>query len=676
VDLSEIHRATAAGLAPLKVNPPERMAIWGSKHFYLSSESSQVEQRWSPWPFQSFIMDCMGSDEVEEFALAKAARVGYTKILLCAIAYFAVKRRNQIIYQPTDDDSDEFVKTEFEPVAADMPALKAVFPSFMAKHKDNTLRQKRMLGCMLHFRGGTAAKNYRRLTAGVVNMDEITQFPSNVDGQGSPVRLAKKRLEGATFPKFNNGSTCGILGYCLISMLVEASDEVFTPQIPCPHCGEFHPLTFGGRDESHGFKWQSYVDEHGADRLHVTHLCPHCAAHYTQQEYFSVWKRTEWRSERGLRATPDFKFQRIADGAYVPTPKRIGARGLWTAYSEQATWESIAEEYIAAARKQKQGDDSLMRSFVNLTAGRPFEIKSTQADAHALATRAEDYALRTVPMGALRITAGVDIQDNRFHVCVWAFGRGEEMWLIDRVVFSANPADERDWEKLALYLFETTFTHAAGTKLKIEATAVDTGGHFTHEVYRFCAKYSARRVYAIRGDTKYGMPIKGKGTSVDVNYKGKVAKKGVKLHHVGTDTAKDLMYSRLQLRQAGPGFVHFPKFEDLNDFLDQLTAEKRIPKRTARGEQWVWDCPAGKRNEDCDATNYALFAAHSLDINKFSDRMWDKYEALVQPPTGELFDQIPAAQTQPVSEQIAAKPVVSKPQTNNEFASDAWLSRM
>ena len=157
MDLSEIKRAVAAGLEPLRVEIPLRCSEWAERHFYLSGESSYVEMHWHAYPFQRAILDCMGHDGIPSVNLRKSARVGYTKMLLATIGYFAEhKRRNQAVWQPTDDDSDDFCKTELEPMLRDVKVMQRVFPEFLAKNKSNTLRQKQFLGCMLHLRGGKA----------------------------------------------------------------------------------------------------------------------------------------------------------------------------------------------------------------------------------------------------------------------------------------------------------------------------------------------------------------------------------------------------------------------------------------------------------------------------------------------------------------------------------------
>ena len=215
MDLSEITHLEKAvakdhlarGLSAFGVPAPMSLAEWAARHFYLSAESSYVEQQWRAWPFQRAIMACISNDDIQEIDWPKAARVGNTKIMLAAIGYFAEhKRRNQAIWQPTDDDRDEFVKTELDPMLRDVAAMQRVFPAYLARHKDNTLQQKKFLGSMLHLRGGKAAKNYRRISVDVAYIDEADAFDNDIEKEGDPVSLAAKRIEGATFPKLVIGS--------------------------------------------------------------------------------------------------------------------------------------------------------------------------------------------------------------------------------------------------------------------------------------------------------------------------------------------------------------------------------------------------------------------------------------------------------------------------------------
>ncbi|MEG2961903.1 MAG: phage terminase large subunit family protein, partial [Janthinobacterium sp.] len=279
----ELSACLTRGLSTFGVPEPMTLDEWAGKHFYLSKESSYVEQAWEAWPFQRAIMACISNNDIAEVDFMKSARVGYTKMLLAAIAYFIEhKRRNQALWQPTDGDSDEFVKTELEPMLRDVKVMRKAFPAHMSRHKDNTLQQKKFLGCMLHTRGGKAARSYRRISVDNALMDELDAFDSDVEKEGDPVTLAAKRVEGATFPKLVAGSTPGLKGFSLIEARAILADVRVQFAFPCPDCGEFHPLAWGGKDETTGFKW--LTNDPGS----VRHLCPHCGSMIDQGQFLAA----------------------------------------------------------------------------------------------------------------------------------------------------------------------------------------------------------------------------------------------------------------------------------------------------------------------------------------------------------------------------------------------------
>jgi phage terminase large subunit GpA-like protein len=647
MDMTEIQKAIRQGLRSLEAPEPMRLSQWAAKHFYLSAESSYVEGAWNAYPFQPAIMDAFSNDDIEEVVVRKSARVGYTKMLLAKIAYNAHhKRRNQAVWQPTDDDADEFVKVEVDTMLRDVKVMQDVFPRGRGKDKRDTLSGKVFLGSRLYIKGGKAARSYRRISIDEGILDELDGFDLDIEKEGSPDKLAGKRVEGAVFPKLIMGSTPKLKGFSRIEAREAQCDLRFRFHVPCPSCGERHSVEWGGKDKRYGFKWIN------KDPTTVGHVCPHCGVLYGQADYLRVWQLGRWIAEDGTWIDEESRF-RNADGDLVPPPRAI-AFYVWTAYSPQATWEQIVRDYLSAVVKARAGDTSELKTFINTTLGETWQEEVEQTEADTLKQRAEKYVLRTVPRGGLILTAGVDVQSNRFECTVWAHGRGEEMWLVDYHIIDANPADEREWEdKLDPYL-QLTFRHQGGQHLSIEATSIDTGGHFTHQAYNFCRARARRKVYAVKGDSRQGQPVKGRSSLQDVNHKGQVIKRGVKLWMVGTDTAKDLIHGRLQVTQPGPGYVHFPAGLP-DEFYEQLTAEVRVLQKTATGEQYRW-VKRRQRNEVLDCTVYAMFGAHSLDLHRYTDKMWAKLEAAVNPPIADLFDQ-PLLEPAPTADEPLQKTV-------------------
>ena len=82
---------------------------------------------------------------------------------------------------------------------------------------------------------------------------------------------------------------------------------------------------------------------------------------------------------------------------------------------------------------------------------------------------------------------------------------------------------------------------------------------------------------------------------------------------MGTDTAKELLFARLKINEAGPGYCHFP-LEREEEYFKMLTAEKKVlryfkgrPKR-----EWI---KTRQRNEALDCRVYAMAALQVMGIN-------------------------------------------------------------
>jgi phage terminase large subunit GpA-like protein len=610
------------GVAAFAMPPHLTLDEWARKYFYLSRESSYIEQRWSAWGFQRGIMSAISNDDVEEIDVIKSARVGYTKILVAATAYFAQhKKRNQAIWQPTDEDAEEFSKTEINPMLRDVEVMREIFPSYNSRDKDNTLSQKRFIGSMLYIKGGTAAKNYRRISVDVVYLDELDAFDADIESEGSAVALSNKRTEGASFPKRIRGSTPKLKHFSQIEDCAKTADAFFRYHIACPHCGEYHALTWGGKDAKDGFKF------HDRDPATTRHLCPHCGVLIEQHEYLAVADAGKWFTDDGRSLDNEGNFF-DADGKPMEAPRHV-AFHVWTAYSPNVTWASITREFFAAYEQMQVGDSTKMQAFTNTTLGETWDGASQSTDAVEIIQRAEPYKLGIAPVGVLVLLAGIDTQDDRLECSVWGYGRGCESWLVDHVVFFGNPAQDDVWSDLEKYLFGE-FERADGATLRITATAIDTQGHNTQSVYAWCYKQRARRnVYAIAGRSGREKAINSGSSLVDINHKGKRLKNGVRLWQVGTNLAKDLILSRLNIAAQGAGYVHFSD-ELPEEWFKQFTGEKRYSKRTATGEQTRWTAHR-KRVEALDCCVYATFLSHQLGLDKYGAARWEKIEKALTP---------------------------------------------
>ena len=672
-DKEQLADRIRSAMAAFGVPEPLTLEEWAREHFYLSAESSYVEQRWTPWPFQRAILAAISNDDIREIDVKKSARVGYTKTILAAQGYFAEhKRRNQAIWQPTDDDATEYVKTELDPMLRDVPIMRRVLPSVSSRHADNTLQLKRFIGSMLHIKGAKAAKNFRRISIDVGYIDELDACDRDIEKEGDAPSLVLKRVEGATFPKFICGSTPKLRGFSLIEERERLAKHRLSYRIPCPHCGEYHALTWGGKDIDHGFKWT------GTDPDTVRHLCPHCAALITQADYLAVWEKGKWTNEDDtLHILADGRFV-TADGSAAEPPTHIAFTNLWTAYSPSATWSDIVREFLSAREKMEQGDNAKMKAWTNTTLGQSWEEEIERTDADELKQRAEPFALGTLPRDCLLLLCGGDTQDNRIEIGVWGYGRGGQMWSIDHRVFYGNPGQPDIWLDLEEFLFGAEYPHACGTAQKIYATAIDSGGHYTNDVYAFAHAHS-RNVFAVRGSPGRERGIENGNSKVDYRKNGKTEKNGTTLWHVGTNLAKDRLQSRLEVAAPGPGYVHFSR--DLSDeWFRQLAGEDRVARRTQFGTETRWT-PNRKRVEVKDCVTYAIWLEEHLNLwSKKKRTWWDELETRVQPAIQDLFAAPLAAQLPPrptpAAPLAAPHPLPPRATSARALASSEWSRRL
>lgn len=640
--IDAIIRAVHAGLQTLKAVTPLRLADWAAKSFLLSGDSSHRKGQWESWPFQIGWMDAFSNDDIEQVDVKKGKRVGYTKTLVAFIGYNAAHRhRKQAMWQPTDDDRDSFVKSEVDPMIEEVPAVSSA--RRMAKGAEDTIRYKTFLGSVAHFLGGKAARAYRRITVAVAELDEIDGFDQQVEKSADPVTLARGRLEGAPFPKLVVGSTPRIKGLSHIERQVEQADVRMVYNIPCPQCDAEHPLLWGGKDSAHGFKWSEGIVET------VTHVCPHCHEPMTQGDYLRTWEKGAWVCEiTGIRYGSD-RVWRTAEGELIRAPRHVAFDRVWAAYSPQREWSDIVREFLGAKKALETGDTGPMQGWVNETRAETWEIVGDRTEEHALEARSKAetplFDLKSVQDGCHVLTAGIDLQGNRWEIGVWGWGAGLESWTIDHHVIEGNPADERDWEMVESYL-RSRFGRVSGAEtLGIEAVSIDSG-HYTQAVYNWARTHTLpMRVSVVKGASEEGKPIKGTASSQEVNWRGQKWRNGVKLWVIGVDTAKDLLHGQLQIAAPGPGYVHF-SHELKRGWFDQLTAEQRILVRGAAGEGFRW-VKRRPRNEVLDCRNYALHSAYMLDLHRVTNKRWQQIAA--QPKPQPKAEQPSAAPVQPAA---------------------------
>jgi len=270
------------------------------------------------------------------------------------------------------------------------------------------------------------------------------------------------------------------------------------------------------------------------------------------------------------------------------------------------SWEEIVGEFLRA-----KNDAPLLKTFVNTVLGETWEEEvGARLGAEGLRERAEFYPAGELPEKASILTAGIDVQDNRVAIGLYAWGEGEECWLISHAEIYGDPAGTKLWDQVD-DVINRTYPTADGKEVRISAVGIDSGGHFTSEVYAYCRQRQNKNVFALKGQSQRNKPPIGKPSKVDINYRGQVLKNSAQVFPVGVDTIKTTLFGRLKHNEEGAGYIHFHA-EAGPEYFKQLTSERQVVRYIKGFAVREWKKKAGDRNEALDCFVYSYAALNFL----------------------------------------------------------------
>ncbi|MDI2091609.1 phage terminase large subunit family protein [Commensalibacter oyaizuii] len=596
----------------LNLSPPPVLSLsqWAERYAYLSKETSAQTGRFEAYAYQVGMMDAITDPKVEKVSVMKSARVGYTKILDHIVGYYMHQDPSPIlVVQPRVEDAEDYSKSEIAPMLRDTTVLAEIAPDPKTRSGENTLLKKTMKnGASIALVGANSPGGFRRITVRIVLFDEVDGYPVGGAGsEGDQIALGTKRSETFWNRKIVAGSTPTIKGLSRIEKLYQEGDQRKF-YVPCPHCGEFQILEWGGKDVTHGIKWDK--DERGNALPDTAHyVCQHNGCVIEEKDKPDLIKEGEWRANAPFKGHASFHINSL----YSLMPN--------------ARWSLLVAEFLRV-----KSDPIELQTFVNTMLGETFEDRGEGALSElTLARRAEVWA-GEVPDGVVLLTAAGDTQDDRVELEIVGWGRNEERWSIAHIVIDGDPDGPALWQEVDTIL-KRQWYRADGHAFSVMATCIDSGGHHTQKVYEFCKARLGRRIWAIKGESARG----GQRSPVWPAKRPTRKSKGFRPYIIGVNTAKDTIRARLALEQpppntACPGYMHYPQDRDVN-FFAQLVSERSV--RTYIGGRYVriWEQTPGRANEALDLAVYSYAALCGLmqqgvKLNALADRMEQNHEPL------------------------------------------------
>lgn len=622
-----LHPVLGKALEPRR---PLTVSQWADSYRMVSTKTSSKPGPWRTAnnPPLAEPMDCLsGRSGVHDVALMFPIQFGKSEIALNALGYTMDHDPCPVmVCLPGEVSLTKWIDQKLTPLIDECEAVSAALVSTSTRDGANRRDFKDFAGGQLYMEHAGNTRRLKQSTVKRLLVDELDEFAASTVGGDDPLSL----LEGRTsaFPSNYQRlyiSTPQMRGSSRIFELWEKSDQRLY-HVPCPHCGHEQPLIWSGLHFE-------------PDASACWYVCRDCAAVIHEHH----------------------KPVMIREGRWIPTFPGRKIRGyhincLYYQLGLGPRWLSLVESWLDA-----QKDIAKLKTFINDRLAETFEDpKMKSVKDNVIADRAEPYPLRMAPSGVLDVVAGVDTQDNRLAVHIIGFGVGMSCWVIDYVELLGDPTEEAVWNALT-ELLNRPIEHASGGTLRVQATAIDAGGHRTEAVKNFVRSRRIRRPMCIFGAVPNNAPVISKGKLEDVTWHGRTDKRGVMIHHVGTVGIKHLLYSRLGAdadKQPDARQAHFS--EDLEkEYFAGLVSETFNPAKNRFEKR-----RGGIRNEVLDTWVYAYAATHhpELRLHRRTQAEWAAARLRInQSRSAGETAAVPVAPGEPVAAPAPQRPVPSPP---------------
>lgn len=586
------------GSAVRNFRPPEDLTVaeWADRYRRLSPENSAEAGPWrtSRTPYLREPMEAFTDPKIHKIVMVAASQVGKSELELNVIGYIIDQDPGSVIFvQPTLDDARKFSRLRVAPMIRDSKRLKAKVSDVKAKDSGNTILQKSFPGGMLTITGSNSPSALASTPARYIIGDERDRWAVSAGTEGDPWALAEARQATFYNAKAIEVSTPTIKGASNIeNSYYQGTQERWCHL--CPECGEYGEILFDRIQFKHATSKVRGKKVFTIDGP-ISWICPNCGVLSTEE----TMRR---QPAKWIPQNPD---------AY-----KAGVRSFWlNAFSSPWTpWEKIVLKFL-----QAKDDPQKLKVVFNTLLGELWEDRGDLADEDTMLSRREDYGTNAdgspveLPAGVLVLTCGVDTQDNRLEYEVVGHGYYGETWGIKKGYIMGKPDSDDVWEQLD-DVIDHVYHYKDGKGLRISITCVDSGGHYTQEVYARCRQRKNKRVFAIKGKGGDGVPFVTPPHKVPIKDNKRI---NCWLYTLGVDAGKETIMSSLKVQEPGAKYCHFPVGESYGYdgyYFAGLLSEKLELTQTRRGNVWRWvKIPGHARNEALDCRNYALAGLKIID---------------------------------------------------------------
>lgn len=615
------------------IRPAERLTISeaAERYHYVNLPGTHVGPfSFDKTPYLREPQDTLGSLDFTGWAFVGPARTGKSAMALNWLCSTAIcDPADMMFFNMTQSTARDWSQGDLARMVRYSPEVaKRMTPG---RQNDNTHDKRFLSGMRLLIKWPTitemSGKTIPRLW-----LFDFDRMPQNVDGEGNPFDLARKRAQ--TFGRYGMCAAEGSPGF-------PVQNAKWIPETPheappcdgilavynrgdrrrwlwkCPHCGE----PFEG--EFKHLHWPE-CDDHMESAERAVLIPPCCGAEIMHGQKFDLNLGGRWVREGETWH---------ADGSVTGTARRSDIASFWLKGVAAAfvDWKTLVLRFLQAEEVYRQtGNEEALKTTVNVDHGLPYTPKAIEAGRlpEDLKARAEDWGGGSenpvVPEGVRFLIKTIDVQARSFVVQTHGVTATGDILLVEmkklrRSIFAdengewqpIDPASRpEDWQVLVEEI-EQKYPLADGSDryMGLRLVGCDSGGAegVTANAYTFVRWLRserhdlAERFCLVKGTVSKSQvqPPRLRLTYPDAKRKDRLAdaRGEIPVWLVNTAVVKDQVSNMLGRTEPG-GQVRFPSWAE--DWLwKQLTAEVR----TAKG----WQNVAGnKRNEAWDLLVYCV----------------------------------------------------------------------
>lgn len=567
------------------LRPPPKLTIsqWADRYRNILSTPTAWPGRWQTRrvPYMREMMDAASDPEVTGVCAMLARQLAKTEgLILNTIGYHIhVDPTWMLVTQPTTDDIKEFSRIRINGLLEDVPEISKIMLEAKTRGKTSTVLFKEFRNGFLKLASTGSHRELVGRTVMLILMDEVDLY--EMLPQGHPIDILRKMMSTFWNAKevMMSTPTDEETSYIWAQYQKSSQAEWF---IPCPACEHGQVLAW----ERFEFKT-------------LTHVCESCGRDPAEHKWKAAQEHGEHRHKFPERRYKGFQVSAMA--------------------SPWMKWKTLRDEFLEANDLAKQHDFSKLKVFRNHRMGQVWRGEGEKIDFQELYERREVFTAE-VPDEVCLLVCAVDVgwDGVEWEVAGWGFNR--ERWAIDTALIEGDPHLDDVWVKLESEVLSRQFTRADGRKMRLSKMVVDCGFARRH----VCQWTKAHQPIAgaIFGKGGPGLAL--------IHNEAFTQEENARVWTLGSNALKDEMVPRLNVKEAGPSYWHYPMADEEGhpcrgydlEFFKQLCNEKRILNFSKDGYSvYKWQKVAKRAhiNEAFDLACYSLAALEIIGGKKAID---------------------------------------------------------